>query len=330
MAGSFTISPAMQYLGEIISLLVAVSWTITALAADVASHRLGALNLNVIRMGLSLVFLALFLWIFTGAPYPQFTSVRTWIWLALSGLVGYLFGDWCLFNSYVIFGSKYGQLFMTISPMIAGLSAWIFLGETLTWRSLIAMAVTLSGIALAILARSDDGRRLRVRLPLKGILFGLGAGLGQGLGLVLSKIGLAEYSASFAAATASSGQVTTLLPFETAMPFAGTFIRATFGLLGFIVIVSCKRRFSSVAGCFHDRQGMKFALITTFFGPFLGVSLSLAAVSLAPAGIASTLMALTPMLIIVPYAIINHQRISFREVIATAITLTGVALFFLL
>ena len=318
-----------QHLGEIISLLVAISWTVTALAADVASHRLGALNLNVIRMGLSLALLALFLWIFTGAPYPQFASARTWLWLALSGLVGYLFGDWCLFNSYEIFGSKYGQLFMTISPMIAGLSAWLFLGETLTWRSLLAMAVTLGGIALAILARSDDGRRLRIRLPLKGILFGLGAGLGQGLGLVLSKIGLAEYSSSFASA-ASSDIYNGLLPFETAMPFAGTFIRATFGLLGFIVIVSCKHRFSSVAGSLHDRKGIKFALITTFFGPFLGVSLSLAAVSHAPAGIASTLMALTPMLIIVPYAIINHQRISLREVIATAITLTGVALFFLL
>lgn len=306
----------MLYLGEIISLMVAVSWTVTALTADVASHRLGALNLNVIRMGLSLLFLAAFLWIFTGAPFPRNASLETWGWLALSGLVGYVFGDWCLFNSYIIFGSKYGQLFMTIAPLMAGLTAWIFLGETLSWRSMIAMAVTLSGIALAILARSDDGKHLRIRLPLKGVLFGIGAGTGQGVGLVLSKIGLEHYAASGMS--------------ETLMPFAGTFIRATFGFLGFLVIVACKKRFGAVVAGLHDGKGMKYACLTTFFGPFLGVSLSLAAVQYAPAGIASTLMALTPMLIIVPYAIINHQKISLREVVATAITLTGVALFFLL
>ena len=75
---------------------------------------------------------------------------------------------------------------------------------------------------------------------------------------------------------------------------------------------------------------MSFAALTTFFGPFLGVSLSLMAVQYAKAGIASTLMALTPVLIIVPYAMINKQRITAKEVIGTLITITGVALFFLL
>ena len=38
------------YFGEIIALIVAFSWTATALFADVASHRLGSLPLNLIRM----------------------------------------------------------------------------------------------------------------------------------------------------------------------------------------------------------------------------------------------------------------------------------------
>ena len=75
--------------------------------------------------------------------------------------------------------------------------------------------------------------------------------------------------------------------------------------------------------------GMTFAALTTFFGPFLGVSLSLMAVQYAKAGIASTLMALTPVLIIVPYALIHKQKISVKEVIGTLITMVGVALFFL-
>ena len=51
----------MQHLGELISLIVALSWTATAIFADIASHRLGALSLNLIRMGLSIVFLSVLL-----------------------------------------------------------------------------------------------------------------------------------------------------------------------------------------------------------------------------------------------------------------------------
>lgn len=75
---------------------------------------------------------------------------------------------------------------------------------------------------------------------------------------------------------------------------------------------------------------MKFALMATFFGPFVGVSLSLMAVEYANAGIASTLMALTPVLIIVPYSLINKQKIKLQEVVGTIVTVIGVAMFFML
>jgi hypothetical protein len=39
-----------MYTGEIISLIVALAWTATALCGEVASKRIGALALNVIRM----------------------------------------------------------------------------------------------------------------------------------------------------------------------------------------------------------------------------------------------------------------------------------------
>ena len=312
----------MQYFGEIIALIVAFSWTATALFADIASHRIGALPLNLIRMAMSLLFLAVLLWAFTGAPYPQFADGKAWFWLALSGLVGYVFGDYCLFNSYIVFGSRYGQLFMTLAPPVAGIAGWLMLGEAMSWHSWLAMLVTLTGIGYSILNRGGESHKLTLQLPLKGVLLGIGAGVGQGVGLVLSKIGLEYYSASVPADAPDA--ITRL------MPFAGTFIRAVFGLVGFAAILALRKELGLVRGAFHDRKGMSFAALTTFFGPFLGVSLSLMAVQYAKAGIASTLMALTPVLIIVPYALINKQRITAKEVIGTLITITGVALFFLL
>lgn len=313
----------MNYLGEILSLAVAFSWTATALCADIASHKIGAQPLNLIRMGLSLIFLAVFLAVVTGSPVPTGADSKTWFWLALSGLVGYVFGDYCLFNSYVIFGSKFGQLFMTLAPPVAGISGWIMLGEKMNWHSWLAMAVTLTGIAVSILAKETDGKtRLKLKLPVKGVLYGIGAGAGQGVGLVLSKIGLEHYSAALPAGTSESVLF--------AMPFAGTFIRAVFGFIGFFILLCLRKQLGDAGAALKNRNGMRFAVLATFFGPFIGVSLSLMAVEYAKAGIASTLMALTPVLIIVPYSLIYRQRIKLQEVIGTLVTVSGVAMFFLL
>lgn len=310
----------MTYLGETIALITAISWTATALFADAASRRLGSLPLNLIRMILSLIMLSLLLWFATGSPYPTFASSEAWMWLALSGIVGYVFGDYCLFNSYIIFGSKYGQLFMTLAPPIAGITGWLFLGEAMRWTSWLAMLVTLSGIAFSIMVKK--GNTIKIKLPFKGILFGIGAGLGQGVGLVLSKIGLNYYADSI---PADASHNVVLL-----MPFAGTYIRAIAGLVGFTLLLALRKELHLIGKAFHDTKGMSYATLTTFFGPFIGVSLSLMAVQYTHAGIASTLMALTPVLIIVPYSIIYKQKISLKEVIGTLITITGVAMFFLL
>lgn len=316
----------MNYLGEILSIIVAFSWTTTALCADIASHKIGAQPLNLIRMGLSLIFLSLFLLAVTGSPVPVGADYKTWFWLALSGLVGYVFGDFCLFNSYIIFGSKFGQLFMTLAPPIAGIAGWIMLGEKMNWHAWIAMAVTLNGIAISILAKDTDNdshkTRLKLKLPLKGILFGIGAGIGQGVGLVLSKIGLEHYAAALPNGVSDS--------IVFAMPFAGTFIRAIFGFIGFFALLSFRKKLGDAGAALKNRSGMRFALLTTIFGPFIGVSLSLMAVEYAKAGVASTLMALTPVLIIIPYSLIYKQRIKLQEVIGTFVTIIGVAMFFML
>lgn len=311
----------MPHLGEIISLIVALSWTVTALFADKASHRLGSMTTNVIRLVLASVFLGAILWIGLGHPYPVYADAKAWAWLAASAVVGYVFGDWCLFNCYLSIGARFGQLFMTLAPPMAAIAGWIILGETLTWKSMFAMGITLLGIAISILSRGE-GNHVRLTLPLKGVLLGLGAGLGQGVGLVLSKVGMEHYATLVPAdAPAAMG---------TLLPFASTMIRAIVGSLGFLLLMTLQRQTAQLKAAFHDRVGMRYALIVTLFGPVLGVSLSLMAVHYTSAGIASTLMALTPVFILIPYAFVYHQRISAREFLGVVVSMTGVALFFLL
>lgn len=311
----------MNHLGEIISLGVAVSWTITAWYADKASRRVGAMVTNVLRLVLATLFLGLLLWITIGRPYPIYANQEAWFWLSLSALVGYVFGDYCLFNSYLYIGPRFGQLMMTLAPPMAAIAGWFMLGETLSFKSIIAMGITLCGIAISILSR-DSGKHFKLDLPLKGILLGIGAGVGQGVGLVLSKIGMGHYSEAIPADAPSQ--------MEWVLPFASTMIRAIVGGIGFLIILSLRGGFGKLVSAVKDPVSIKYASIITLFGPAVGVSLSLMAVRYANAGIASTLMALTPVIILVPEVLINKKKIRLKEVIGLAISITGVALFFLL
>ena len=60
----------MTYLGELISIGVAFSWTATALLSEFGSKRLGNLTLNVLRMSLTLLFSLVLFGVVTGSILP--------------------------------------------------------------------------------------------------------------------------------------------------------------------------------------------------------------------------------------------------------------------
>ena len=306
-------------LGEIISLVVAVSWTATALFAEIATKRVGQLTMNVARMIASLILLGATLWIFTGSPLPLYADQTTWMWLSLSGFVGYVLGDYCLFNSYIVIGSRFGQLFMTLASPFAALAAWILLGETLSWTALLGMFVCMSGIGMSVLSRGDE-KRVHFKLPLRGILLGIGAGAGQGVGLVLSKVGMAHYSELVPA----TDEVATTL-----IPFASTMMRAVMGLIAFSLAMAYTRQFHKLPQIVHDRKAFLAGMGAVILGPFIGVSLSLMAVQMAPAGVAQTLMSLSPIFILLPSKMLYKTHITTLEVIGAIIAVAGASLLFL-
>jgi drug/metabolite transporter (DMT)-like permease len=326
-----------MFIGETISLFVALSWTVTALFAEVGSKRMGSLPFNTVRMTMSLVFLALTLWLLMGTPYPRFADGSTWFWLLLSGIVGYVIGDYCLMQGYIHIGSRFGQLFMTLSAPTAAITARLFLGEQMRPIAILGMIITLSGIAMSILAKDDateSSHKVKLKLPAKGIFYASMAGIGQGVGLVISKVGLLHYEQSVLAAGLSLNDVPVgaILPLSLniSIPFAATMIRAYIGLAGFFLalVLFNKDGLAQLNRAVHDRKAMGCVLGSTIFGPFIGVSASLLATLYTSAGIAQTIFALTPILIIAPSALLFHQKVTVREVIGAVISVIGVALFF--
>lgn len=304
----------MNYLGELISIGVAFSWTATALLSELGSKRLGNLTLNVLRMALALLFSMVLFLVVLGTPLPAGGTAASCGWMLLSGLVGYVVGDFCLFQCYIIIGSRYGQLFMTLAPLSAAFMAWITLGQELSPRSLLAMFVTLAGIGISVLGRGEH-HRVSLKLPLNGVLYAIGAALCQGVGLVLSKIGMDHYQ-------------TDAIP-AWLVPFSANFFRCLAGIIGFTLILYFRQGLHPLRKALDDPKGMAVATATTLFGPFVGVGFSLMAVQYTAAGIASTLMAMTPIIILLPSYWLFRQRITWRAVAGAVVSVVGVSLFFL-
>ena len=304
----------MTYLGELISIGVAFSWTATALLSEFGSKRLGNLTLNVLRMLLALLFSLVLFWVVMGSPLPPIGSMEACGWMLLSGLVGYVIGDFCLFQCYIIIGSRYGQLFMTLAPLSAALMAWVTLGQQMTMMSIVAMLVTLTGIGISVIGRGEH-HKVSLKLPTNGVLFAVGAAVYQGVGLVLSKIGMDHYQ-------------TTDMP-EWLIPFSANFFRCVAGIIGFMLLLYWREGFAPLRTAMYDRKGLTVATATTIFGPFVGVGFSLMAVQYTDAGIASTLMAMTPVIILLPSYWLFGQKITWRSVLGALISVVGVSLFFL-
>jgi drug/metabolite transporter (DMT)-like permease len=297
-----------NYLGEFSALLTAIFWTITAIAFESASLKIGSLIVNIIRLVLGFIFLSLFtLIVRNGQFFPSDASIETWFWLILSGLVGFLFGDLFLLKAFTMIGARFAMLIMSMAPILTALVAWIVLDEKLTLFNYLGMFLTIGGISIAIFNRdTGNSNKISLKLSPKGILFAFAGAAGQAFGLVLSKYGMKGYN-----------------------PFAAAQIRIFAGFIGFSVLITILGRWKIVWKSFFHVKAMKGVAIGSFFGPFLGVSFSLLAIKYTETGIASTIMTLVPIFIIVPAVLFNKEKITFLEALGAVISVGGVALFFI-
>lgn len=293
--------------GEFAALFTAVFWTITALCFESASIKVGSVAVNILRLIIGLVFLSIFNFVRRGLVLPVDASQENWIWLILSGLAGFVFGDLFLFKSFTVIGSRYTMLIQTLVPPVTAFFSRIILGERLSPVHFIGMTLTFSGIATAIFSREGKGEKITLKLAPRGILYALGGAVGQALGLVISKIGLSnDYD-----------------------PFAATQIRIIAGIAGFVIFITLLRRWGNVRNALLNKEGMSLLTIGSLFGPFLGVSFSLIALKNTQAGIASTIMALVPVFILLPVVVIYKHKVTIPEILGAVISVAGVALFFL-
>jgi drug/metabolite transporter (DMT)-like permease len=297
----------MNFIGEIAAIVTAICWSFTSIFFTISGSRIGSVAVNRLRLLLALAFLLLAHLLTTGQFLPLTAGRERWFWLGISGFVGFVLGDGMLFQALVVVGTRITMLIMSLVPVIGTLLAWIFLGEKLSAIEILAISIVVGGITLVVADKQADYAAANKKHLLLGLLLAMGGAAGQAVGLILSKKGMAG---DFPALSANVIRVS---------------IAATISWLLTILIGKIKYTFSKLA----DKKALWTVLGGAAFGPFIGVWMSLVAIKYAKIGIASTLMALPPILVLPLVHYIFKEKISPRAITGTIITVAGIALLFL-
>ncbi|MFM7442562.1 MAG: DMT family transporter, partial [Tabrizicola sp.] len=172
---------------ELAALGTATCWATTGIIASDAIRALGAFHFNLIRQALVTLILAAVVTVSGTLALPGWEAMAV---LAISGVVGILLGDTLNFAAVGRLGPRRAGAIFALNAPIAAVLGWILLGERLSAQAWAGIAVTVAGVALAILGRPAGGvhRLEQVRGGLSvGALFGLGAALGQAAGTLIAR-----------------------------------------------------------------------------------------------------------------------------------------------
>jgi len=232
-------------------------------------------------------------------------TYHNWIWLSLSGFIGFFLGDLFLFQAYVEVGTRISLLIMASSPPLTALLEFIFLKEKLDVISLLGMLITILGIAIVILSK-EEGKKIKINHSKKGLICAFLGALGQAIGLIISRIGMGNYN-----------------------PLAATQIRIIAGFIGFNILIIFLKKFKQVKIALKDKKAMQEITIGSLFGPFIGVTLSLVSLQYTSAGISSTISSITPVTIIPFSVFLFKEKVKLKEILGAIISVMGVAILFL-
>jgi drug/metabolite transporter (DMT)-like permease len=295
----------MPFVGELSALLTAFLWSGTSIVFSEATTRVGSIQVNITRMVLALAFLLFTVWIF---GYDYSMSGRQLLNLAWSGIIGLVLGDSFLFGAFKEIGARISMLVMSMVPAISAVLGYFFLGENLSPLGIAGMVITMTGIAVVVLER-QSGTASKFRITYKGLVYALLGALGQASGLIFAKFALNE--------SPLHGMVATTVRIAAAIAlFLPAAIFLTWYRNPFLV-------FS------RDPKALAFTTAGAVLGPYLGITFSLVAIAHTKVAVATTIMALPPIIMLPLVRAVYHERLTPRAITGAVIAVAGVALLFL-
>lgn len=300
--------------GEVIALLTTVCWSIGIFPFTEATRRIGAAAVNQYRLLLAWFIISALLCVFYRVSlsglflHPQ---SKHYLFLGLSGIIGFTIGDYCSFKSFTLLGPKLGSLYTTFAPGAALLAGFIILNESVNLTGIFGIIITLGGVIWLTLSKKDRLAAMDAgfKRNTQGIWLGIAGAFCQGIGLVLSKLGMDAYS-------------------EKLPTMHAVWIRLLLAFMAAFVIsaLSGSLKHNSKPVFKNENNVLPYMFMGTIFGPIAGVTLSLLAIQKLEVAVAQTIFALLPIVVLPLNFFIYKEKITIQSVFACLLAIAGVML----
>ncbi|NEQ51928.1 MAG: DMT family transporter [Leptolyngbya sp. SIO3F4] len=292
-----------MFQGEIAALSAAGLWAFATLMFGQLGKRLSPLMLNLIKGAMAVGFIMLTLTV--RQQLLASLPIKSVILLLISGVIGIGLGDTAYFATVNALGARQALLLEMLAPPMAALMSLVFLQEQLSFLAWLGMTLTLAGIIWVVSERNPKVHSINSKIGItKGVFFGITAALGQSVGSVLSRAALVDTMVD---------------------PLWSSLLRLSAGLIcisGLLLWRKNEPVFTRLSG-----QLLIGVAIAAFFGTYLAIWLQQIALKHSPAGIAQSLLATSPI-IVLPMTLVIGERITLRAICGATIALVGIWLLF--
>lgn len=297
-----------NFKGELAALSAAFLWAIASVVWSKVGQRIAPLELNFLKGAIAIGFLVVTL-LLSEQSLPAIDPLAFWL-LLLSGVIGIAIADTALFAALNSLGARRTLLLKILTSPLVALIALVFLQETLSVPAWCGIFLTLLGVAWVVSERVP-GTNGKEEYLWQGISWAMLSTLGDAIAAILSRVALTQ---------------------TTINPLWSTLIRLTTGLLSLLILLLIKNQ-KIRENPIRPKSAFTIKLwviitLTAFAGTYLGIWLQQISLKFAPAGIAQTLNATSPLFVL-PIAICLGEKVSFRAIAGVLLALAGIALIFI-
>ncbi len=285
--------------GDAFAIASAFSWALAVVLFKRCGEKTSPLPLNLFKNVLALVFFVpalILLWFLDPGSIPE--PDESWIYLAISGVVGITIADTLFFAALNRLGAGLNAVVDCLYAPSMILSAMLLLGDTLAIRHAIGGALVLFAIILGSRTKPVPGRTRR-ELTI-GILLGA-------LGMVLMALSIVKVKQYMVPDR--------IIWFTTARLVAGT--------VALLPVIAWRGEWAATARIFRPSPLWRIAVPASFIGTVLAMGFWVAGLTLLKVSRAAILNQLSTIFIFVLAALILGEKITLRRAAAVALALAG-------
>lgn len=310
MRRSVASAPPFPLAGEVAALTSSLFWAGAGIVFRRLKGRVPPLAVNLAKNSIATALLVVTVAAVPSLAWPTGIAATPFLLLVLSGVVGLTVCDSFFLRSIMEIGPRRATLIALLAPCLVFIGVLLppfsQFGEVARVRPWAGFLLAMIGVAMAA-----TGSRSSAELPVdaarerRGVRDALLAAVFQAVGVLLARRAIELGSA----------------------PVPGALVRLAAGSIGLVIVGAATRSLPVWTSSLTAKGILPLMIVTAFFGTFLGIGLNQVSLAWSPStGVATILNSLAPVWLIPLAFVFLGEKPARRGLVATALTLGGVAL----